>query len=107
MRHFNYARRGRALAAISGKVPSVSGVWIAQSPTREAIGMLWTSVRGAFSRSFHCDSMKHKVILHLITMKYAVSRMKCLTYGSPQPPYSHAGYGIFHCDSVKYDLMLH
>ena len=25
--HFNHARRGRALAAISGKVPSVSGVW--------------------------------------------------------------------------------
>ena len=28
MRHFNHARRGRALAAISGKVPSVSGVCI-------------------------------------------------------------------------------
>ena len=27
VRHFNHARRGRALAAISGKVPSVSGVW--------------------------------------------------------------------------------
>ena len=26
--HFNHARRGRALAAISGKVPSVSGVWL-------------------------------------------------------------------------------
>ena len=25
---------------------------------------------------FHCDSMKHKVILHSITMKYAVSHMK-------------------------------
>ena len=28
MRHFNHARRGRALAAISGKVPSVSGVCV-------------------------------------------------------------------------------
>ena len=28
MQHFNHARRGRALAAISGKVPSVSGVWV-------------------------------------------------------------------------------
>ena len=28
VRHFNHARRGRALAAISGKVPSVSGVCI-------------------------------------------------------------------------------
>ena len=27
VRHFNHARRGRALAAISGKAPSVSGVW--------------------------------------------------------------------------------
>ena len=27
VRYFNHARRGRALAAISGKVPSVSGVW--------------------------------------------------------------------------------
>ena len=31
VRHFNHARRGRALAAISGKVPSVSGMCIVHS----------------------------------------------------------------------------
>ena len=31
--HFNHARRGRALAAISGKVPSVSGVCLQHKPT--------------------------------------------------------------------------
>ena len=57
-----------------------------------------TPVRGAFSyvirhgiRHIHYDSMKHKVILHWITMNmpyplpYPV--WKCLPYGSTHPPY--------------------
>ena len=57
-----------------------------------------TPVREAFSygirhriRHIHCDSMKHKVILHWITMNmpYAVPYpvWKRLPYGSTHPPY--------------------
>ena len=57
------------------------------------IGRMRTPVREAFSygiRHIHCDSMKHKVILHWITMNmpYAVPYpvWKCLPYGSTHPP---------------------
>ena len=43
--HFNHARRGRALATISGKVPSVSGVW-AQYYTSQFIDSTLTSLQG-------------------------------------------------------------
>ena len=29
---------------------------------------------------FHCESMKYDLMLHWITLEYAVSQMKCLTY---------------------------
>ena len=33
---------------------------------------------------FHCGSIKYDLMLHWITMKYAVSIRKCLTYGTAQ-----------------------
>ena len=53
-----------------------------------------TPVREAFSygirhgiRHIHYDSMKHKVILHWITMNMPYHVWKCLPYGSTHPPY--------------------
>ena len=64
-----------------------------------SIGRMRTPVREAFSywvrheiRHTHCDSMKHKVILHWITMNmpYPVPYLvrKCLPYGTTHRPIS-------------------
>ena len=62
--------------------------------TVETLGRMRTPVREAFSygirhgiRHINCDSMKHKVILHWITMNMPYSVWKCLLYGSTHPPY--------------------
>ena len=71
--------------------PPKSGAWVT-CPTlpyctdeikftniRQTIKKIYDNREDAESRTrgiFHCDSMKHKVILHWITMKCAVSRMK-------------------------------
>ena len=85
------------------------------------IGRMRTPVREAFSyeirhgiRLIHCDSMKHKVILHWITMNmpYAVPYpvWKCLPYGSMHPPYCCKKLTIFNIlfdyDFFKINLLI-
>ena len=49
-----------------------------------------TPVQEALSygiRHIHCGSIKHKVILHWITINMPYPVWKCITYGSTHPPY--------------------
>ena len=54
VRHFNHARRGRALAAISGKVPSMSGVW--QNLSTIDV-MVWFPLKDKSLRKTFCNRL--------------------------------------------------
>ena len=72
-------------------------VWYMPAPTHindtlgNIIGRMHTPVLEAFSygiRHIHCDSMKHKVILHWITMNVPYPIWKWIPYRGTHPPYS-------------------
>ena len=62
----------RTLQPAQNSMPSLKALLIVLKVPSLSLTKNWTH----YIALFNCDSMKHKVILHWITTKYSVSRMK-------------------------------